>query len=392
MKQLLTFLIIFGNLFALSAQNTFEKGSYVDKDGNQISGLILDIDWLNNPTAIIFKPSLDGQEKEIRMDQMQGFEITGVSRYERHTVQVDRSSDEIDALGTLRAPEFQEETAILQIIADGAATLYEYSNNSLFRYFYKTESQALEPLIYKRYTLGDSNIKANNRFQQQLTVLSCDNGKLPKTNSLRYSKGALLQFFDTYNACHGNRVASLLKVKSKMKFNLKVLGGVTSSSTATLVRNTLTEFPNEVSSTVGFEVEGVLPFNNNKWSFFAGMNSLNYKGEAEVKSPYGDIIRGTRMVDFAAINMSLGARHYMFITPEQKVFINVSYGFELTSSFDVKSTISTSDELSVTIPAASIELGIGYAYKRISLEARYIFQRDHLSQTFVSNSSEYTAI
>jgi hypothetical protein len=250
----------------------------------------------------------------------------------------------------------------------------------------------LEPLIYKRYTLGDSNIKANNRFQQQLTYLTCDNGKLPRTKNIRYRKGALVQFFNAYNECNDNRIDGLSKSKQKTKVYGKLFGGLTSSSTATLVRNTLTEFPNEVSSTVGFEVEGVLPFNNNKWSFFAGMNSLNYKGEAEVKSPYGDIIRGTRMVDFAAINMSLGARHYMFITPEQKVFINVSYGFELTSSFDVKSTISTSDELSVTIPAASIELGIGYAYKRISLEARYIFQRDHLSQTFVSNSSEYTAI
>ena len=390
MKYLFIYIFLFANLFILSAQNTFKEGSYIDNSGTKISGQILNIDWLNNPSSITFKVSITAKEEEIGLDQIQSFELTGISRYERHTIQVDHSLNDINTLSIQRAPEFKEETVLLQIIADGAATLYEYSNNSLFRYYYKIESQPLTGLIYKRYAVDGNKVQTNNRFKQQLTILSCDKEKLPKIDNLRYRKGPLMEFFNIYNDCKGNRMVSLSKAKKTTEINIKVFGGISSSQVSTLVRTAITNFPNKVNPTFGIEVEGLLPFNNKKWGLFASFNSLKYNGEKEGPLFVSSSVVDTKTVDYSATNMSIGARHYMFINSDQKLFLDVGYGFEVVSSFKASSYI-TNDELSVKTPASSIQLGIGYAYKRLSLEARYIFERNHLRQSFLLDNSEYTA-
>jgi hypothetical protein len=183
---------------------------------------------------------------------------------------------------------------------------------------------------------------------------------------------------------------NLTKANKTTEINIKVFGGISSSKVSTLVGNTITNFPNNVSPTFGIEVEGLLPFNNKKWGLFASFNSLNYKGEKDGPLFEGSSLLIKKTVDYSSINMSIGARHYMFINSDQKLFLDVSYGFEIASSFIASSRIPN-DELSVKTPASSIQFGLGYAYKRFSLEARYIFERNHLRQSFLLDNSEYNA-
>lgn len=391
MKQLLIFLFVFGNLSFLTAQNNFEAGSYVDNNGNIIQGFIKNIDWLDNPKAIDFKPSVKGLEREIKIDQILAFEIPGISRYERHTVQIDYSSSDIDALSEQRAPQFQKEVALLQVLVEGATTLYEYSDNSLFRFFYSNESQQITPLIYKQYSNGANGIQTNNRFRQQLSLFNCEKNTLPQTSNLQYRRKSLMQFFNAYNDCKEDRVPNLSKTETKTQINIKAFGGITSSSFNTTITNRTNEYSNGIAPTFGIEVEGIFPFNNKKWALFADIHNLSYNGETKVPITSSTTVTRTLQAEFSAINISAGARHYMFLNDDQKLFLNLSYGFEAPSSLKVSSN-NGSTTLSFKKPSASLEAGIGYTYKRLSLEARYIFQRDHLGRTFVSNNSEYKAI
>ncbi|MBE15438.1 MAG: hypothetical protein CL867_04255 [Cytophagaceae bacterium] len=376
------FLILFLVAGCLSgiAQNTFEAGSYTDNQDQVYQGYIKNMDWLGNPSSIRFKLNDQSEEIELKVAQIKSFEIKGVSKYERYTIEVDQSSDNLNTLSEKRAPEFEQETVLLQLIASGHINLYEYSNENTFLYYYSKDGATPTPLIYKPYTVANkSGLKYNNRYKQQLSQFACVNGTPPKADNLRYKKKDLMRFIDMINDCNNNRVTRLSKAEQKTRINFRALAGITSASSKAAIRNRLYSFPNEINTTFGLEIEAVLPFNNNKWSLFAGLQTLTYEAEL-----------GSDQVNFSALDFNFGGRHYMFINSNNSIFVNASAGFEVSTNYEILYNNRPAPLVNKT-PSASFEFGLGYAYKRWSAEVRYITERNHLGETFIDNNSKYTA-
>jgi hypothetical protein len=106
MKRYISIALILCAFTSLFAQTSFEKGSYIDNAGNRSEGFIKNLDWKDNPTSFEFSKTADGENSISKtIEQVQSFEVTSVSLYERHRVNIDRASQEINDLGYNRNPE-----------------------------------------------------------------------------------------------------------------------------------------------------------------------------------------------------------------------------------------------------------------------------------------------
>ena len=65
-------------------------------------------------------------------------------------------------------PTFQEEQLFLKVLIEGKASLYEYVEVGLQRYFYTVDSSNIEQLVFKSYKVDRDLVAKNNMYKQQL--------------------------------------------------------------------------------------------------------------------------------------------------------------------------------------------------------------------------------
>lgn len=393
MSKFLFILFIVTGSLSVVAQNTFEAGSYTDNQGQVHQGLIKNMYWTENPKNIVFKKGADQVATEVALTDINAFQIPNYYRYERHVVAVDQSLNQINSLSNQRAPIFESEDVLLKIIADGEATLYKYSDNGLLRFFYKQktkDSDTLNPLVYKQYQPATGGIRTNNRFQQQLSRLSCTNGKFLQATKVNYREKSLVNFFNAYNECNNNSIEVTNQTSQKWIINVKAMAGLVSSSIENKIVFTFTEFPTKITPTFGGEIEILLPFDNNKWGVFTGVNTMNYEAETDI--PFLDEMAPRRQsVSLSVLNASIGLRHYLHLNDHHSLILNASYGFELSTDYEADSS-GRQDIVRSDSGTSSFQFGLGYSYKRFGIEARFFQDRDHLGEDFPFDISEYSAI
>jgi hypothetical protein len=174
MKKQILFLAICMTISLHSfSQILFEKGYFINNSNQTIACLIKNIDWKNNPTKFEYRLAQDSMIQTENMETVKEFGIIGVSKYVRATVQLDRSSNELNNMSWEKNPNFLEEQLFLKVLVEGNATLFQYEDGYLIRFFFCLKDSAIQQLVYKRY-LVDETIAQNNYFKQQLfNELSC---------------------------------------------------------------------------------------------------------------------------------------------------------------------------------------------------------------------------
>ena len=165
-----SFLLFFTSI--LIAQNTFQNGSYIDKKGNKNEGFIYNLDWQYNPTEIEFKSVLDGESKQIAIDDILEFEIDGYCKYIKYEGLIDDSSAKLEEFGFNRNPNWKSVSILLKVLVDSDASLFFYNTKNYSRFFYNINSKDLkvQQLVYKEFYLDGSKteIGTNFQFRQQL--------------------------------------------------------------------------------------------------------------------------------------------------------------------------------------------------------------------------------
>lgn len=103
------FLFIFFFLFLVIkaySQIEFEKGYFINLENERIECLIKNKDWKNNPIEFEYKLSETGNYKKEGVTTVKEFGIDNISKYIGREVQIDRSSENIQALSSTREPEW----------------------------------------------------------------------------------------------------------------------------------------------------------------------------------------------------------------------------------------------------------------------------------------------
>lgn len=381
MKNLLTLLLLCIST-ACFAQINFEPGYFINEQGIKSECLIKNVAWKNNPVSFEYKASETAPVQTGSITTVKEFSVSGY-RFVKHTVDIDKSSIKTGSLSTHREPELTKETLFLKVLAEGDATLYEYEETNLVRYFYSTAATAPTQLVYKVYLEG-TDIKYNNMFRQQLhNLMGAKQGK-GSIENLKYQKDPLVKLFTAYNGTTGNAYTTE-NGQNKTILNFKITPGVNFNRLEATRKaspdNVVSDFDNKTAFRIGIEIELILPFNNKKWALYADPNFSKYSDSYTVSA---NGVTQSWDADYSYIEIPVGVRHYMYLGKEARLFIDAGYSFSFAGTgklkLDYSSPFSTFSHDPEFNSAPNATLGIGFSYSRFSIEARYHFNRNILEK------------
>jgi hypothetical protein len=371
-KKLLLLLFVLTSLNFYSQVN-YEKSYFIDNNGIRTECFIQNKDKNDNPTEFQYKLSLDASEiMKINIKTVKEVKIANILKYERATVKLDTSSVNLQTLNGNREPEWKEVTIFLKTLVDSEASLFEYKNGNLKRYFYKNGASPVEQLIYRKYIINEdliTKLVSNSDFQKQLWQnLNCRNQNIEELLKLKYTRKDLTTYFIEYNTCKNNVITNFDKKLEKGSVNLKGLVGFTSSSLT--LNNNLSfinaDFGSKMNFSFGAEFEWILPVNKNKWSLYVAPSYNSYKNSTIVtaynRGPFlSDTVTESWDASLNHLDMSFGFRHYMFVSHNSKIFIGGSYVLSKVLDSDIHDADRTY-QLEAKFSGA-FGYGIGYSYK-----------------------------
>lgn len=389
------FLLIFNKNIA---QNSFQKGYYIDENNLKQEGFVYNLDWMYNPSSIAFKNDSLSETREVGIDNIKEFAINGVCKYVKFEGLIDQSSSELANLDVKRNPLWRQSKVLLKVLLESDASLYYYSNNAMQRFFYKVAAKniPLQQLVFKEYYKnGDRNSPTfNYEFRQQLlTNLMCSDGASLLASKLKYNKKDLVDFFTLYNDCKASKQISYVYSKEKaVKWNFY---GLLSASLVNFetkqgengVGNQWqkNKFNSSIFYRVGAEVELILPINNNKWALFLQPTYQTFSSKNTKKGIYGPL---NYSVSYQALQLPLDIRYYLFINSSSKLFANLGIGL----NFDLGSDLVVGNDNSFKFwgSVSSFNVGLGYMYNdKLGAELRYTNSTDLVNaMSFQSSVSD----
>jgi hypothetical protein len=379
MKKIFISALIIVFSFKSYSQIKYEPGYYIDNSGNVINCLIKNTDWKNNPKEFTYKLSIESEPQKGKIENISEFSVIDKFKFKRYSVDIDRSSNNLNDMGYNRAPEFKKEQLFLKTLFEGKASLYFYEGENLFKYFYSIDNSNAKQLIFKRYLDADNRVTKNYEFRKQLLdSLQCQSLSLTDVEKIEYDENDLIDFFTKYSLCQNSKtVIYHLREKPKKPLSLALRPGINVSNLS--IENIATytgiiNFGTKASLRLGVQGEYILPFNKGKWAITLEPTFQYYKGESTSESK-------PIKADYKSIQFPIGITYFFFLNDKSKLFLNTSliYDIPFDSKIDLESSRNPLKISSTFTPTFSL----GYKYlKKYSLEARYEFGRRPLNYIF----------
>jgi hypothetical protein len=361
MKRKILLIAVIFTAVSSNAQIKFEKGHFISNDGSKTTCLIKNEDWKKNPLQFEYKLSENSEINTKTIQNVKVFEINNSARYEKHTVNIDRSKSKVRELTTKRTPDYIKSTLFLKLLVAGKGNLYVYNEDNLTRYFFSIGESAVKQLEYKKYLNSYNSISENTLFKLQLKKLfSC---KDLKTENLTYKKESLVSYFKKHNTCFNSEIVYTEKDSSKKKINIYAKIGINSSG-FTLRNNDL---GSKTGFQVGVEAEYMLPFNKGKWALFIEPTYHNYSVEnfdVIIVNP-GSFIHTNTVIPLSfksnLIKTPIGLKHYLFLNKKSKIFFSAGVVLNLNISTKIDFVSTTRTDLE-TISSVGLTFGAGYIW------------------------------
>ena len=357
--------------FNIYSQITFEKGYFINNANEKTECLIKNNDWRSNPTSFEYKITQTSEVQTGLMESVKEFGVYSVFKYIRSKTKIDRSSDNVSSLSTNTEFMLNEETFFLKAIVEGKATLYEYIDNNLIRYFYNVDNSTINQLLFKKYLNSNSTMVKNNKFRQQLWEnLKCPEIELKEVLAIDYKKSDLTKFFTKYNKCGNGEVVVYEQPKSKTDlFHISVRPRFNSASLS-IQNGSATQWQIDFDAKSGFgigvEAEFVLPYYKNKWSIILEPTYQTYssKGETTATGVVGGKILGK--AEYKSIEIPIGLRHSFYLNQNSKLFIDGSIVFDMSSNSTIEMTRADGSILETLDIGKSNNLAFGIGYKYLN--------------------------
>ncbi len=386
------FILIYG--FSYS-QISFDKGYFIDNSSRKTECLIKNWGWKNNPKSFKYKLSENGQVMQAGVEQVKEFGIYGDDKYIRAKVKIDRSSSLVQKMSHTRKPEFSEEVLFLKVLVGGDASLYEYKEDNLVRYFYQLPGTEIKQLVYKKYIKND-NIHENNDYKNQLfNELKCPSFSAADFKNLRYNKHDLEKIIVLYNQCkHANYVVYKSRRKSALKLNITAGADWHHLNAGNAANSRTFDFGSQFSGTLGVEIAYVLPYNRNAWRIFVAPTFQYFKSEALSEVQYLTSSVRTATIDYKSIMLPTGLRYMYFLDNRMALFADAAYVFDfpLDAQIELRKDDGSLTNVLTIDSAPDFSLSVGFAYNdRYTLALRYYTRREILN-TYTYWASDYQTI
>ncbi|HTF28881.1 MAG TPA: hypothetical protein VK625_08560 [Flavitalea sp.] len=388
--------------FQSYSQLAFEAGYSIDNKGTRTDCLIRNNDKTINPTEFEYRVSGDSDIKIASIKFVKQFEILNtVHKYERHTVNIDRSTFNIKELSTSALPEFNKEELFLRVSVEGKASLYSYfDRNGIKKFFFRLDEGDVQELVYKQYSSGGSKILENSSYKQKLWLnLKCESLGMDNFSKIDYNEKALAGIFVKYNECVGSAFNHYSGIRKKGAMALELKAGINSASLKIrqkIPAQHVNIFEQQTSPQFSIEGEYIFPSRKYKWSAFFEPTAQTYKASGRLMFYTGNPVpsnpngiggeKANLDVNYSLLILPVGVRHYFFINRASKIFLSAAFAYSIILNpakvFDVGDFYEKPDfkqEDTHLFPA--FIAGLGFQYKgRMSVEIGY-----HANKTMVHN-------
>ncbi|HEU0136990.1 MAG TPA: hypothetical protein VFQ50_06835 [Flavobacterium sp.] len=360
------------------AQIKWQPGYFIDNTGTRTECLIYNRDWNDNPVQFEYKISEGADEAKRGLKDTREFGVNGESVYVRAEVDMDRASNKVGTYPSEKDPVFVRETFFLKVLVQGTNTLFVVNKSGLEKFFFKTPKKDITQLVYIKYrqfinfTKGyEEKTKENNLFRNQLwNDVKCQQTELRKVERIKYEERDLVNHFKEVNACAGDTTISTKGFEAPRKkgnFNVKVGIGYNMFH-HTITREVARNSSDISKSSPGFgvELEYILPTNKNKWAVVLEANYNTFEGSQVLPS---STLNGAEVaVKQNFLQVPVGLRHFMFVTDEAKIMLTGVIAANFVNDAFVEYRNGSTLEPSSYV--YNFGVGIGFEYKRFSIEAR----------------------
>ncbi|OYQ36119.1 hypothetical protein CHU92_10040 [Flavobacterium cyanobacteriorum] len=344
-----------------------KQGYYITTTGEKVEGYFKQSDF-NNPDNLYFKTLPNEQFRQLDKENLREYGIENMYKYIRRTVNVDLSEmNDLKRMANNKNPVYSKAELFLNIIAEGAASLYSAKVGTSTAFFYSLNSQdEIKQLIYKKYisSAANSKVEENNLYRQQLYEnLNCGNRPVKEFTTIRYTKSDLLNTVKAYNDCSGSTtVAYTNKGSNEYQLKYRIYAGAATvdfSVEDALVKGQEDNAGSSIAA--GFEVALRSP--SKRWEYFAIFEYQKIKAEV-VGFRYQNFntTRSNYDMDARAFNLYFGARYNLYFSKNNKIFADAAFGLCRTSGdIYIKTEIVPNTSPAYTIIDQNFTLGVRYS-------------------------------
>lgn len=366
------------------AQIEFKKGYFIDRQGTKTECLIKDENWDVIKGSFEYKLSETGSETIKEFGTIDEINIYDVTKYQRFNVDIDVSISNINRLSADRKPKFRNAPLLLKVLVEGKASLYQYKENKIVRFFYANSTNQIPvQLIYKKYSTSRGTLGYNEQYKQQLNLnVKCD-GTATSLNRISYSKGSLIKYFTKYNNCFGDSFKVYNEFEQGKKFYFKAKAGASSTSLNLEKLGGLflfgyeVDFGSKIVPFFGFELEYMLPTKGNKWSIFIDPRYRSYS-TSKVAIVSNSLTNNTDKitVDYKSLEIPINVRHYIYLKSKARLSLSLGAMIESASSSSRFSFERQVFDSSATLEVGpnsfdSLIFGVGYHKDKYAIELKY---------------------
>jgi len=374
-RCLILLLLCFSSMVV--AQAPFTRGFIEFDSGNRQDVYIQDKDWRSNPTSISYRLTSEGSIQTARIAEVQSFGIESGDRFVRAKVRIDRASNITSNLPFQRDPDWTTETVFLRVLLESEATLYQYIDAPITRYYYQKNGGSIEPLVYRRYKAEDGrSVLVNDTYKGQLlTELACIRD--PDLDDLEYEKKELVNYFRDYAACAGKEIKYLNRgTPIQLRWSLHAGANFFQSSLDNEILVVsfaeASKITGSFSARAGVSLEVLLPFQRYKWAALVEPAFSYYNAESD-EGPQTELT-------YQALELALGIRHYFFLERNQSLFVNVGIIMPFEGS-NSRYDLPDNDFIEVaSLP--NFMAGIGFRAGDFSVEGRFQLPRNTTNDFF----------
>ncbi len=196
--------------FFVNAQNAYERGYIIKRNGKRIDCLIKTQKGIYNPTNLHYKITEESPIEIGTIDSIKEFVIENRERFIAMRIQIDRSGDNLNQITSNRQPVWSSEELFLKVLVEGKGTLYSYFDISNRRFFFSIDNNAPQQLIYKKFIVNSNQTAFNKSYLMQLqSQVNCQ-GSSDHLN-ISYEADPLIKYFKAYNLCVESGIQPKLK-------------------------------------------------------------------------------------------------------------------------------------------------------------------------------------
>ncbi len=365
------------------AQAAFEKGYFIGLDDKRVDCKIMIPEWNRTPTEFLYKLNDSAEVRNAGPSSVKEFGVGEGSKLISAMVDLDISSDDEANPSEIQEPDWYKQRIFLLVLVDGEASLYEYNQTTIKRYFYKGKKQPLGQLINKIFRFKDDNpdmIRTNASFRQQLWQNVRIEGEGMETiEKLEYDKSDLVRYFTEYDQKSGVPYTVKKRKKESPGFSLRITPGGSYSLFKVVnyyYQEQVFDFPGQLGFRLGMEAELIIPYTNRTvglvleptYQYF-NVSAMSMGQEMSVKLSF--------------IEFPVGARYYLFFTKDLRGFADIYYipGFAVNFNSEVTLDGSPTD---VSFKR-SIAAGTGIAWKRFGAEFRWYSNKNILNGMYLAS-------